>query len=58
MQAFRFTSIPRGRISRRPKITCELAATKPSTTPEPVPSSTTRGEAVDWFGDEEVALKR
>lgn len=32
------------RISRRPKICCELAATKPKTTPEPVPTSTTRGE--------------
>lgn len=43
-QAFRFTSVPRARISRRPNINCELAATKPRTTPEPVPTSTTRGD--------------
>ena len=46
-QALRFTSVPKVRISLRPKICCEFPATKPRTTPEPVPTSTTSGDVED-----------
>lgn len=52
MQAFRFTSIPNVRISCRPKICCDWAAAKARTTPDPVPTSTTRGtELTDGSDD-------
>ena len=67
--ALRFTSVPSVRMSLRPKIDCACAATKASTTPDPVPASTTRGVEVEGFcnlveshadsdGEESVSRKR
>ena len=44
LQAKLFKSVPRVNTSRRPNIVFDHAVTKASTTPDPMPTSTTNGE--------------